>query len=100
MINILYLLAAATTLDKNDLNIPKVEATNGTVTSLFNGVLMVAGIVAIIFIVLGGIKYSTSQGDSNSTAQAKEMIIYALVGIVIVMMSFAILQLVVGRVFG
>ncbi len=94
------LLTLLSKINANDVNIPKVEATNATVTNLFNGVLMIAGVVAVIFIILGGIKYSTSQGDSNATAQAKEMIIYSLVGIVVIMLSFAIVQLVVGRIFG
>ena len=94
------LLTLLSKINANDVNIPKVEATNATVTNLFNGVLMIAGVVAVIFIILGGIKYSTSQGDSNATAQAKEMLIYSLVGIVVIMLSFAIVQLVVGRIFG
>lgn len=89
----------ALTLNKNQLNIPQVEANDAQVSSIFRFILMIAAAVAVVFIVLGGIKYSTSQGDPAATKLAKEMIIYALVGIVVIMMSFAIIQLVVGRVF-
>ncbi len=60
---------------------------------------MVAGAVAVLFIILGGIKYSTSQGNPNDTQKAKETIIYALVGLVIVMLSFGAVQLFTTKIF-
>ncbi len=97
--NFTHYLAAVIDRSKNEVNIPIVNADQSAVDNIFGAVLMIAGAVAVIFIVLGGIKYSTSQGDSSATAQAKEMIIYSLVGLVVVIMAFMIVQLVVGGVF-
>lgn len=93
------LLAKAIDVDPNAVGIPTTSLNQTQVTSVFNGVLMVAGAVAVIFIVLGGIKYSISQGNPGDTQKAKDTIVYALVGLVFVILSFAIVQLFAGRVF-
>lgn len=90
---------AAKYIDASDSNIPMVNVTQGQITSVFNGVLALAGAVAVVFIVLGGMKYSISQGEPGDTKKAKEMILYALVGLVIVILSFAIVNLFITRVF-
>lgn len=93
------LLLANTKVDANAVSVPKVDVTNALVQNIFNGILGIAGAVAIIFIVLGGLKYASSQGDPKSTAQGKEMIIYSLVGIVVITLSFALVQVVLGGTF-
>lgn len=99
MQNLLTFLAKAIDIDANNVGIPEAQANQAQVTSIFNGVLMLAAAVAVVFIVLGGIKYSISQGNPGDTQKAKETIIYALVGLVFVIMSFVIVQLVATRVF-
>lgn len=56
---------------------------------------LIAGVAAVIMIIIGGLRYITSGGDSSSTASAKNTIIYALVGLVIVVFA----QVIVGFVF-
>lgn len=90
---------AETYVDADASGIPTVSLTQAQVTSVFNGVLMLAGAIAVIFIILGGIKYSISQGEPGDTKKAKETIIYALVGLVVVMLAFSIVNLFVTRVF-
>lgn len=99
MQSLLSLLARAIDVDPNAVGIPTTQLNQSQVTSVFNGVLAIAGAVAVIFIVLGGIKYSTSQGNPADTQKAKDTIVYALVGLVFVILSFAIVQLFSGRVF-
>jgi len=94
---LLYNLAASLGIDQD--TVPNVSINQATATNIFNSVLMIAGAVAVVFIVLGGIKYSTSQGEPGETKKAKETITYALVGLVIVILSFAIVQLFTNRVF-
>ncbi|HEX8390080.1 MAG TPA: pilin [Candidatus Saccharimonadales bacterium] len=85
---------------KSDLvNIPTAELNDAQFTSLFNGVLAVAGMTAIIFIILGGLKYTTSEGNPGELQKAKDMIVYALVGLVVVIFAFTIVQFVTFRVF-
>jgi hypothetical protein len=99
MHHLFYLAERMKFIDGSQSGIPEVNATQAQVTSVFNGVLMLAGAVAVIFIVLGGIKYSTSGGDPGETKKAKETIIYALVGLVMVILSFSIVNLFITRVF-
>ena len=70
---------------------------NGTIIRAANVMALVAGFVAVIFLVIGGIKYVTSGGDSSGVASAKNTVIYALVGLVIIALSRSILGFVLGR---
>lgn len=67
---------------------------------IINAVISLVGIIAVLMIVVGGQRYATSQGDPNQVKQAKDMIIYSVVGLVIAMLAFAIVNFVLGGVFG
>ena len=58
------------------------------------------GILATIAIVIGGIMYMTSTGDSNKTIGAKNTIMYALIGLIVTLMAFAITNLVLDSIDG
>ena len=55
--------------------------------------------MAVIFIILGGIKYSMSQGNASDLEKAKDMIVYSLVGLGVVIMAFTIIQFVTANLF-
>lgn len=76
--------------------IPKVDIDNQQVVNAFNAVLMVAGIVAVVFIIISAIQYIISIGDAAKIKKAKDGIMYSVVGLVIVGISFMVVQLVVG----
>lgn len=59
--------------------------------------LRVAALAAIVFVVIGGVKYITSQGQPDQTAQAKNTIINALIGLVISVGAAAIVSFIAGR---
>lgn len=73
------------------------SADNATVQNIFNVVLALAGAVAVAFVVFGGIKYTLSQGEQNQIKQAKDTILYALIGIVVVLASFMLVNYVIGK---
>jgi len=52
--------------------------------------------VALLMIIYGGFKYVTSQGDPKATESAKNQIMYAGIGMLIVMTAFVIMKLVIG----
>lgn len=56
---------------------------------------IVAGVIAVIMVIVSGLKYVTSQGDSNQISSAKNSLIYAIVGIVVVVFAQIIVQFVV-----
>jgi TRAP-type C4-dicarboxylate transport system permease small subunit len=53
------------------------------ISDIINLLSLVLGAVAVIMIIIGGFKYVTSGGDTNSVASAKNTIIYAIIGIVL-----------------
>ena len=65
---------------------------------IINLVLKIAGIVAVIVIVIAGINYSLSSGDPAKTASAKNTILYAVIGLVIISSAIAITGYIIGKV--
>ncbi|MEJ0072787.1 MAG: pilin [Candidatus Saccharibacteria bacterium] len=71
---------------------------NSIVKTIINVFSLVVGIVAVIMIIVGGFRYITSGGDSNNITSAKNTIIYALIGLVIVALAQFIVQFVLNKV--
>lgn len=65
------------------------------IVGILNGIIGAAGLVAVIFIIIGGINYMTSAGDSSKVEKGKKTIIYAAIGLVICALSFAIVNWVI-----
>lgn len=63
--------------------------------TVINTLLYVLGMVAVIMIVVGGIRYTTSNGDSGSIKGAKDTILYSVVGLVVAILAFAIVNFVI-----
>ena len=86
-------------ISADSIGLPKAEVNDAQFQSLLSGVFGIAGAVAVVFIIVGGIKYATSQGSAADLQKGKDMIVYALVGLVFVIMAFAIVQLVTQELF-
>ena len=67
------------------------------VENIINLLLTIIGIIAVIMIIIGGIRYTTSAGDPGQAKSARDTIIYAIVGLVIAIMSYALVNWVIGR---
>jgi hypothetical protein len=67
----------------------------GFIQTVVNILLFLLGAVAVVMIVIGGIKYTTSNGDSSSVTSAKNTILYAVVGLVVAIMAYAIVNFVI-----
>lgn len=65
----------------------KMGTAGNMVTSVIQWVVGIAGLVAVVFVVFGGISYITSSGDPQKTQQAKNIILYALIGLVLVALA-------------
>ncbi|MBR0134553.1 hypothetical protein IJM16_04845, partial [Candidatus Saccharibacteria bacterium] len=63
---------------------------------ILNVVYGIIGIVAVVMVILGGISYTTSQGDPGRLKKAKDTILYGIIGLVIVLMAFAITSFVLS----
>ncbi len=64
--------------------------------NVINTILIVLGMIAVIMIVIGGIRYTTSNGDSSQVQAAKNTVLYAVVGLVIAIMAYAIVNFVIA----
>ena len=64
------------------------------VKNLVNWFIGVSGLVAVIFIVVGGVGYMTSRGDPGKLQKAKSTIMYSIIGLIIVALSMAIFNFV------
>jgi hypothetical protein len=53
---------------------------------------LVAGIAAVIMIMIGGLRYTTSGGDSSKVAGAKSAIMYAIIGLIVVIFAQIIVR--------
>ncbi len=58
---------------------------------------LVAGVIAVIMLIVGGLKYITSQGDAAGAASARNTIIYAVVGLVIVVFAQILVKFVLSK---
>ena len=71
--------------------------TGGAFTTIVNVLLFIIGAVSVIMLIYGGIRYTTSGGNANSVTAAKNTIMYAIIGLVIAIFAFAIVNFVVGE---
>ena len=71
----------------------------GILTTIINVIVGVIGFVAVVMIVIGGIGFVTSQGDTSKVAKARNTILYGVVGLVVALLAFAIVNFVLGAVF-
>jgi cytochrome bd-type quinol oxidase subunit 2 len=71
---------------------------NTIVTTIINIFSLIVGIVSVIMIILGGFRYITSGGDSSNVQSAKNTIIYAIIGLVVVALAQFIVQFVLNKV--
>ncbi|MBB1558369.1 hypothetical protein HG437_003230 [Candidatus Saccharibacteria bacterium] len=70
------------------------------ITNIVNIMLYALGAIAVIMIVVGGIRYTTSNGDSNGIQSAKNTILYAVAGLVVAILAYAIVNFVVSNLLG
>ncbi len=71
---------------------------NSIITLVINIFSLVVGVISVIMIIIGGLKYITSGGESSNVTSAKNTILYAIVGLVIVALAQFIVRFVLSRV--
>lgn len=89
-------LLAEATIDAGSAGIPM--ATDVSVwEGALNVVYFVAGAVCVVVIIIAGYFYVVSTGNPQAIAKAKNTILYAIIGIVIVMIAFVVTRFIIGR---
>ena len=64
--------------------------------NIVNTLLLVLGMIAVIMIVIGGIRYTTSNGDASQVKAAKDTVLYSVIGLVVAILAYAIVNFVIG----
>jgi hypothetical protein len=76
------------------------NAVNKIITLVINIFSIAVGVVSVIMIIIGGFKYITSGGDSGNVTGAKNTILYAIIGLVVVALAQLIVKFVLGKASG
>ncbi len=78
--------------------------TGDTFSSSFQGILNavigVLALVAVVVMIVGGVSYMTSSGDAGKVKKAKDTILYGLIGLVVCVLAFAIVNFVISQIIG
>ncbi len=69
--------------------------TSGVFQIITNVLLFIIGAVSVIMLIIGGIRYTISQGDSTAVTSAKNTILYAIIGIVVAILAYAAVNFVI-----
>ena len=81
---------------------PVDEANNndlqGNVVVILNAVIGVLSFVCVVVIIIGGVTYMTSSGDTSKVKKAKDTILYGIIGLVICVLAFAIVNFVITNI--
>ena len=71
---------------------------NGVFTQITNTILYIVGIISVIMLIWGGLRYILSGGDSKKVTDAKNTILYAIIGLIISILAFAIVNFVLNAI--
>lgn len=95
----LYVLAQQKPLgDANSLGIPKTKANGATLDGIIQSVFILVGAFAVFFIVYGAFQYVISRGDESRIESAKNTIYYSVIGLVIALSAFLIVEFITDRI--
>ena len=72
------------------------EGEDSIFTTVVNILLFIIGAVSVVMLIYGGIRYTTSAGNAASVTAAKNTIMYAIIGLIIAFLAFAIVNWVLG----
>jgi hypothetical protein len=72
----------------------------GIFTTIVNIMLFIIGALSVIMLIIGGIRYTVSGGNASAITAAKNTIMYAIVGIIVAVLAYAIVNFVLTTLVG
>lgn len=69
----------------------------GVIKNIINVLLTIGGVVAVIMIIVGGIRFMVSTGDQSKIKAARDTILYSVIGLVVTILAFAIVNFVIDK---
>ena len=92
--------ASASTASQARQGVNRVGGSGNSLTSMIrnviNAMLFLIGAISVIMIIVGGIRYTTSGGDSSSVKAGKDTVLYAVIGLVVAIAAYAIVNFVIS----
>ncbi|MBQ1387623.1 hypothetical protein IIY68_02450 [Candidatus Saccharibacteria bacterium] len=76
------------------------DALPTAIVNILSAIIGVAGLVSVVYIIIGGVQYMTSSGDASKVEKAKKTILYACIGLIVCALSFVIVNFVIGNILG
>lgn len=67
---------------------------------ILNSIIGVLALVAVVVMIVGGVSYMTSSGDAGKVKKAKDTILYGLIGLIVCVLAFAIVNFVISQIIG
>lgn len=74
------------------------ESSTGYLNTLVDAFIYVGAAIAVIFVIVGGVRYITSTGDPTRIQQAKDTVLYAVIGLVTIILVRFIIDFVIAKV--
>lgn len=81
-----------------DTGLPSVNAGHAQLQQILQIVLGIFGAIAVLMIVIAGLKFVTSAGNPQAAGKARNTILYAIIGLLVIIASEAIVSFVLGKV--
>ncbi len=75
-------------------NVP--QSLPSSVQTIADTLIYIVGAVAVLMLIIGGLRYVISQGDSAAVKQAKDTILYGIIGVVVAILAYAIVAFIAG----
>lgn len=70
------------------------------IKTIVNMMLFILGAIAVIMIIIGGIRYATSNGDQAGVKAGKDIVLYAVIGLIVAILAYAIVNFVLDAFTG
>lgn len=83
------------------VTVPSLKSGNnlvGAVVFIVNAFLVLVSVLALIYIIIGGVKYITSAGDEKGFSSAKNTILYAIIGLIVIGLAAVIVNFTVSTI--
>ena len=90
----------AESTDPDSADVDASERVNQMIRLVINIFSLIVGVISVIMIIIGGLKYITSGGDSGNVSGAKNTILYAVIGLIVVALAQVIVRFVLQKATG
>lgn len=74
-----------------------IDGDKGLIKTVVNVLLWAVGILSVIMIIFSGLRYITSAGDASKTKSAQSTLTYSVIGLIVAIMAYAIVNMVTNR---